>query len=164
MRKYFTLFLLFIFTVGAHAQDDELYRQYMEMYKENYIEWISSLEIANLQAKHPDIKKIIDKIPITETRAFSEAVDFMNQNKGKGIDVDFNDIPNILGEQAMKNSMDLIRALLSSENTDLMFAMYWKVIESTESQEIARMILPHIEKAKREVEQAGIGLAQQVRN
>lgn len=150
-----TILFCGFFAVAQTAEQEEL----IKLYKENYIEWISSPKIALMQERDPELKMIIDQIPIQQTKAFRDAIDkaALEREEGKS-----RKVTDLLGEGAMDISMDVIKELVSKENTDIIINLYWQVIKSAESQEIVDLILPHIEKAREEFERAGVEIANTV--
>ena len=135
-------------------------QEFIDLYKQNYIEWISSPDIALLQARNPDLKALIKDIPIQETLAFKKA---FKEAEAARIENRELDLAEMLGDGAMDVSMDIIKELVSTENTDIIINMYWKVIESAESQEIVDMIMPHVMKAKEDFEKTGVEIANTVK-
>lgn len=135
-------------------------QEFIELYKQNYIEWISSPEIALLQARNPDLKALVKDIPIQETMAFKKA---FKEAKASRLENKELDLAELLGDGAMDVSMDIIKELVSTENTDIIINMYWKVIKSAESQEIVDMIMPHVMKAKEDFEKTGVEIANTVK-
>lgn len=160
MKKYILLIWFLSIGVNLSAQTPEE-EEFINLYKQNYLEWISSPEIARLQARNPDLKAMIDKIPIQETLAFKNAMKETREYREKNEKLD---IVELLGDGAMDVSMDVIKELVSTENTDIIINMYWKVIRSAESQEIVDLIMPHVMKAKQEFEKAGVEIANTVSN
>lgn len=159
MKKIFAL-LLFMVVLSMNAQNyDAETKELIKLYKANYLEWISSPEIAELQARDPELKQIIDAIPIQQTQAYRDAA-LKIKNKG---DKEFN-FTEMLGGNAKDISMDIIKELLAEENTEIIINMYWDVINGAESKEIVSLIMPHVEKAKEEFRSAGVEIANQVRN
>ncbi|VAW11313.1 hypothetical protein MNBD_BACTEROID03-282 [hydrothermal vent metagenome] len=160
VKKYIFICLTLLFISNGYGQTPEQ-EEFIKLYKENYIEWISSPEIALLQARDPELKLVIDQIPIQETMAFKNAVEKASNEREEGKS---RDITELLGDGAMGVSMDIIKEMLSKENTDVIINLYWRVIKSAESQEIVDLIMPHIEKARRDFEKAGVDIANQVKH
>lgn len=160
MKKY--ILLIWFISIGANlSAQTPGEEEFINLYKQNYLEWISSPEIARLQARNPDLKAMIEKIPIQETLAFKNAMKETREYREKNEKLD---IVELLGDGAMDVSMDVIKELVSTENTDIIINMYWKVIRSAESQEIVDLIMPHVMKAKQEFEKAGVEIANTVSN
>ena len=147
------------FTCFTHGQTPAE-KEFIQLYKQNYIEWISSPEIARLQARNPDLNALIDRIPIQETMAFKEAFREAEQYRSANPEMD---LAELLGDGAMDVSMDVIKELVSTENTDIIINMYWKVLKSAESQEVVDLIMPHVMKAKEEFERTGVEIANTVK-
>lgn len=158
--KRLTMAALLMAGLYSHGQT-ESEKEFIELYKQNYIQWISSPEIARLQARNPELKALIEDIPIQETMAFKKAAKEASESRLSNQELD---IAELLGEGAMDVSMDIIRELVSTENTDIIVNMYWNVIKSAESQEIVDLIMPHVMKAKEDFEKAGVEIANTVKN
>lgn len=120
----------------------------IQLYKENYIEWVTSPEIQELQENNPDIKKMIDAIPVQQTKAYREMEEELRQNKKPNLSM-----ADILGDGAFELNMQLITELLSPENTEVVTALYWKIIQSSEANDIAELILSHMQKARKDIEE-----------
>lgn len=146
--------------VSINAQSDSE-KEFIELYKTNYLEWISSPEIARMQARNPELKALIDKIPVTETEAFKNAYQEAQVMKENGKSADLLDL---FSDGAYDVSMDVIKELVSPDNTEIIINLYWKVIKSAESKEIVDLIMPHIEKARQDFEKAGVEIANTVNN
>lgn len=160
MKKFILVLgmLLSSYVVFSQTPEEE---EFINLYKQNYLEWISSPEIALLQARNPELKALIDEIPIRETMTFKYAMKEAREYREKNNKID---VAELLGDGAMDVSMDIIKELVSTENTDIIINMYWKVIKSAESQEIVDLIMPHVMKAKQEFEKAGIDIANTMAN
>ena len=130
MVKIIKVFVFVIFvSVSSYGQTAEQ-EQFIKLYKENYIEWISSPEIAKMQERDPELKQIINAIPIQETNAFKEAFKKAEMERGQD---SVQDITAMLGDGAFDVSMDIIKEFLAKENTDIIINMYWQVIKSEKS-------------------------------
>ena len=157
--KLLPVFISFV-TMSALYGQTASEQEFIDLYKQNYIEWISSPEIALLQARNPDLKALVKDIPIQETMAFKKA---FKEAKASRLENKELDLAELLGDGAMDVSMDIIKELVSTENTDIIINMYWKVIKSAESQEIVDMIMPHVMKAKEDFEKTGVEIANAVK-
>ena len=152
--------LISFITMSALYGQTASEQEFIDLYKQNYIEWISSPDIALLQARNPDLKALIRDIPIQETLAFKKA---FKEAEAARIENRELDLAEMLGDGAMDVSMDIIKELVSTENTDIIINMYWKAIKSAESQEIVDMIMPHVMKAKEDFEKTGVQIANTVK-
>lgn len=149
---------MFLLSGLAYGQDSET-DEFIRLYKQNYLEWITSPEIARLQARDPELKRIIDQIPIQQTAAFAKAAEKVRADSSKEFK-----LTDVLGDDAMNVSMDIIKELLAEENTEIIINLYWDVIRSAESKEIVDLIMPHVQKAKEDFERAGVDIANGVTN
>ena len=156
MRYLIVLVVVWTLEIG-HAQEGSK-EELIRLYKQNYIEWISSPEISRMLARDPELNAIIEEIPIMETEAFKAALNKKKQNEEGHFD-----ITELLGEGAMDVSMDIIKELVSTDNTEVIINMYWNVLKSAESQEIVDLIMPHVMKAREEFERAGVEMARTIR-
>jgi len=152
--------LISFITMSALYGQTASEQEFIDLYKQNYIEWISSPDIALLQARNPDLKALIRDIPIQETLAFKKAFKEAETARIENRELD---LAEMLGDGAMDVSMDIIKELVSTENTDIIINMYWKAIKSAESQEIVDMIMPHVMKAKEDFEKTGVQIANTVK-
>lgn len=158
MKSIILALFLFVWVTAFPQNSEAAYDEFVRLYKENYLEWITSPEIQKLQRDNPDIRKLIETIPIQETKAYREV--YEDLKKGGLPKYDFD---KLFEGGVYEYSMDAIRELLSPESTDVLFALYWKVIKSAESKEIVDLIMPHIEKARRDVETMGVEIARSTR-
>lgn len=148
VRKYMFCGLLLFWGVFGWSQE-ESYDEFVRLYKANYLEWITSPEIAALQKENPDLAALIDQIPIQQTTLFQEELAKMKM--GEKLEIDFEDF---LNEDIVDSSIGLIKKLLAPENTEMITRLYWRVIESAETKEIADIIVQHMEKARDDINAA----------
>jgi len=137
--------LSFLSITTLQGQQDE-YQELVKLYKENYIEWITSKEIEKLQKDNPDIKKLIESIPIQQTKIYQQEWDKIKRGEDLVLDMDM-----ILNEDVVDSGISLIKKMLAPENTEIISRLYWRVIESSETKDIADIIVRYMEKAKDDV-------------
>lgn len=159
-RQYVAIIGSMFFGIVGFCQTPEQ-EEFIKLYKENYIEWISSPEIARLQDRDPELKYLIEEISITETNAYKMALEKARAERKDG---EPKGITDLLGDGAMEVSMDIIKELVSKKNTDVIINLYWDVIQSAESQEIVDLIMPHVKKLRNDFETAGIDVANTVKH
>lgn len=132
----------------AHSQN-EAEQEFIELYKANYLEWITSPQVRELQAKNPDLAEIIARIPIQETALYKE--EFEKMREGRNMETSFD---TFLSEDAIDYSLGVVKELLAPENTEIVTRMYWRIINSPQSKEIGELLLEHMQKLREDVETA----------
>ncbi len=151
MKTRMELIKVFIFfmCVGIYGQGETPREEIIRLYKENYYEWVTSKEIRMLQEEHPEIKAMLDSIPIQQTSAYREAVGEIGKGGWKS-----GNISELFGDSMFDFNMEVIQEILSPENTDVVTYMYWKIINSSEAGDIGQIVLGHMQKIRRDLEDA----------
>ena len=146
MKKTVIIFLLF--TSFCFGQSEEE-KQIMELYKQNYQEWIVSEQVQSLLEKDPELKKMIQDIPIWQTKAYKDSQREIEERKNEEID-----FKTLFSEKGFDMTIDLITDALSVENSQVIYNMYWKIIKSEKSEKVGHLILDHMKHAQKQIENA----------
>lgn len=133
MKRVLVLFLFFsILGFGQNQSKAEV--ELLELYNKAITNWKQSPAVQDLVKTNPEL------IPIVE----SISADNVNSN-GNNIKMHF---LSLFDGNLTDFQISSIRKFFEPENLNVIEGSYWKIIESTESKEIANLVLAYLEKVR----------------